>query len=1167
MKTNFLTLLMAVMSAGVCPWVGAYDSLGLQAPIRSEQMLRPVAAAARGERLYVLDEKKSALLIFDRDGKLLKLAGHPGDDKASFDEPQGVALGPDGRVFVADTGNSRIQILDGEGNFLGSFGVHGSDRGRLKKPSSVAVGLDGRVYVADTGNSRVQVFTSEGILLCEFGTKGEGLLKKPVRVEVDAADNVYVLDSGSERLSKFDAAGKFTRSMECSGRDFAIDDYGFFYVLDSKSGRVIEQGPDGAVLGRFGSSGSGAGQYRKPQGIAAASDGTLIILDTGNSRVQKVAIANKLKTEPVASNLGTKLEVSGPRQSWPVPATLLAPLAEDVYAYLPGAGEFVVLDGDGREKVRFGTKLGEGLHVTRGTQGFALSSKSGLYVSDTSNDRLQHFSLAGDWQSNIAESTGFFDSRTKEGRLKDPRGVAVNEAGMVYVANAGNHRVDAFNQEGVFLFSIGPVVGPHALVEPTALAWDKSQFLYFTDKALKKVFKVEPSGTFLAAWGEEGDGPGQFESPASLALDGRGYLYVLDDKLGRVSVFSADGLWMTDFFAKGRGERELSAPSAVAVQGKRLLISDHGRGILVSYDLHPRLAPPVAVSTVSKGGAVTLSWPAAADPWIAGYQVWRSSLSAGPFLQVARVETSTFQDEDVIPYTPYWYQVATIAKTKDAGPLSRPVPVYVTGAFNRPPIEISTIAIGNIFSANYKWYLKNPVGKAVLKNNVQMPFQNLKFSFRLKEFMDFATDTPLERLEPGQSVELPLIATLNNKILEVSEDTPVQAEFTLTYFEEGQSRTISLGKPLRVYSRNAITWENPERIANFITPKDPPVHDFQVEALRDYPRLERAEFLNRNLVTAMHLWDALSEAGVRFQSNPNSPYEALREDSNFPVDYSQFPRETLKRKSGQCDDLATLLTAMLYGANVRAAILDYPGHMALMFDTETADPVEAGLPETDMVLYQGTYWIPLEATMLGKSFPEAFHKALYAYRSEQEKGRLHVIDPRQAWADFEPATLPEVHWTAEVPKAEARQKRFAEEAGALASDRRQFLRKHYEGELREDPKNTDARVELGLLEYQNGNLAGAAGEFTKALAVDPKEPAALNNLGALAFLSGDYARAEGQYLKAVDSDPTSADFWLNLAKTEVKLKNRAKAEEYGQKAAALDASLAPAMETLLENLK
>ncbi|MBI5241127.1 MAG: hypothetical protein HY926_11695 [Elusimicrobia bacterium] len=1159
-------LFLSALLAGVP--ARAYDTIRFLEPIKAAGMLKPVAAAASAARLYVADEKKPALFIYDSDGRLLKTVGRKGSDKDGFQAPRGVAVGPDGKVYVADTGNHRIKVLSADGETLWSCGTRGSERGMLRAPNSVAVGPDGRVYVADTGNDRVQVFTAEGILLFGVGSSGKepGRFKEPVRVAVDAADNMVVLDRGNDRVQRFDASARFVRQFPVKGDDFAMDAYGFIYELDADSGKVVERGPDDKELGRFGSAGSGVGQFKKPEGIALAPDGMVIVLDAGNARLQRAEVSNKLKTEPVAPNLQTKLTVSGPSRSWQQAASVLAPFGDELYAYLPLAGQFAVFDAEGKFKARFGSKDAKAPGGLSGTRGFAVSRKLGIYASDTPRNRIQRYDIDGAPKAVIAESSGMFDSKKKEGRVSDPRGVAVNEAGTVYVADAGNRRISAFSPEGAFLFGFGPQVGPHSLVEPTALAWDKGRFLYFTDRGLKKVFKVEPSGAFLAAWGEEGDGPGQFRSPTALAFDGRNYLYVLDDELSRVSVYTKDGAWLTDFFAPGPAERELKEPTAVAIQGERLLLADYGKARIVTYDLHPQLAAPVSIASSTKEGVVSLSWKPVADQWAAGYAVSRATDPAGPFVEAGRPETARFSDPAAAADAVSWYVVATVAKTKDVGPLSPPFPVYVPPAANKAPVEISTAAIGNIFSANYKWYLRNPVGKARVTNTTSAPYQGLKLSFRLKEFMDFGYDTEIKKLDGGESVEIPLIATLNNKVLEVSEDTPVQAELALTYFQDGKQETVSLTKPLRVYSRNAITWEDPQRIANFMTPKDPPVREFAVEVLRDRPQSRAAAALNANIVTAMHLWEALSEAGVRFQSNPNNPYEALREDPNFPVDYAQFPRETLKRRSGQCDDLATLLASLLYGANVRSVLLDYPGHMALMFDTEADDPAEAGLPAEEMVLHEGTWWIPLEATMVGSPFVEAYRKALYAYKTESGKGRVRILDPRRAWETFEPATLPEAGWTSEVPKAPARAKRFASSAETLAVQRYDFLRKLYDEALAADPKDADVLVQLGLLEHQKGDASASAAAFEAALAVDPKHASALNNLAGLAFLAGDYAKAEMQYLKAAAAEPSDAELWLNLVKTAVNLKDKAKAQGYAQKALALDGSLKPAVDTLLGHL-
>ena len=1139
----------------------AYDTIHFGEPISSGEMQKPVAAAVAERRIYVLDSKKDALLIF-QDGKFLKSVGGRGDGANEFKDPAGVAVAPDGRVFVADSGNSRVQVLDGDGRFLWRFGSRGGDLGFLKNPQSVAVAADGRVFVSDTDNSRIEVFTRDGVFLYGLGSGGKqpGQFKGPTRVAVDPSDNVYVLDEGNGRIQKFDAALKYIREFSLRGTDFVVDSYGYFYVLDPKNAKVIEQNPEGALVGKFGTSGKGAGQYKKPEAIAIDAAGALYVVDTGNKRIAPVEVSNKLKIAELPVNRAAKLFITGPAVSWPIEAGALASDGEALYAYLPKEGKFGAIDGGGHVSKRFGTNEGKAPSATRGASGLAVSRKLGIYVSDGGGNRLQAFSPEGKWKANIAESEGFFDSRKKEGRVKDPRGVAINDKGTVYVADAGNRRIDAFSPDGGFLFAIGPALD-FELKEPSAVVWDNEGFLYFSDRSLKRIFKCEPSGALIASWGEEGSGPGQLREPVAMAYDGNGYLYVLDAALNKVAVFTRSGQWMTDFFSAGSGDRQLAGPAAIAVIDSRLLIADNAKdkSRIVGFDLHPMPAAPAAVAVAAKEGALAVSWQPVADPWVSRYHVLRATASAGPFVDVGVAAVSPYKDSGVVANQKYYYRVAAESKTKDLGASSAAVEIVAPAAFNKSPVEISTVAIDNIFSANYKWYLKNPAGKAVISNNVNEPFENVKVTFRLKDFMDFGYDTEIKRLDPQQKVEVPLIATLNNRILEVTEDTPIQAEFTLTYFESGKEQKVSVTKPLRVYSRNAITWDNPPRIANFITPKDPPILEFARGSLLQAPETPAAEGLNANLVTAMHLWDALGAHGVQFFANPNNPYEKMSADSNFPVDYTQFPRETLKRKSGQCDDLTTLLAAMLEGAKVRTAILDYPGHMALMFDTESDDLEGAGLPESDLIKYDGTYWVPLETTMVGAPFPEALRKAASAYRAEEPKGGVHVLEVRKAWGDFEPATMPASEWNAEVPALEARQKRFEGEAAELSKERYGFLKGRYAG-----AKDTESLIQLGLLEYQSGHKEAGVAVFNKALALDPKNSAALNNLGNVDFLTGKFKEAEAKYLKASESDDQDPEIWLNLAKTELKLGEKAKAKDFADRAVALDVSLASAVETLIK---
>jgi sugar lactone lactonase YvrE/tetratricopeptide (TPR) repeat protein len=1149
------------------PSARAYDSIRFLDPIKGGDIARPVAAASSADRIYVLDEKKSALLVFDALGAVLKTAGGAGQADGKFSEPRGVAVGPNGRVYVADTGNNRIQILDRDGAFVAAFGSKGSEAGRLRGPQSVAVGADGRIYVADTGNDRIQVFTEEGILLEQIGTPGSlaGQFRGPSRVNVDATDAVYVLDKGNDRIQKFDAAAKPVQQFALSGTDFVVDAYGFLYILDGGNGKVVEESPAGNPIGKFGSYGTGIGQLKKAEGIAVSPTGGLLVLDTGNARAHRVELTNKLKTTPVPANPAAKLLVSGPAKQWPVAATALSVLGDDVYAYLPVTGPFVKLGPDGKEIGRFGSVKGKGGEVTHSAGGLAASDKLGLFVSDTSENRIQHFSTSGQWQGNVGESSGFFDSRQKEGRVIHPAGVAINEDGTVYVADTGNRRIDAFSPDGVFVFSIGPKVGPYTLQEPVAVAWDKTGFLFFVDKSLKKVFKVEPSGAFLAAWGEEGSGPGNFKAPAAIAFDGQNYLYVLDTALNRVTVLTREGRWLTDFFAAGKQSGELVEPTALAILRNQLLIADKGRGRLLAFDLHPKLGAPVSVSSSTKEGVVTLSWTPVEDPWTAGYQISRASSAAGPFAVVGSVREERFSDSEVSANEKYWYRVATVSKTKDVGAWSRSVETFVAGAVNRAPVEISTAAIGNIFAANYKWYLKHPVGKVSVTNNVNVPFLNVKVTFKLKDYMDFGFDTEIKKLEAKQTVDIPLIATLNNKVLEVTEDTPIQAEFSLSYFEDGAARTASLTKPLRLYSRNAITWDDTRKIANFVTYKDDPVKSFKAASGGDFKN-SKAEALNPAVLKALKVWNALGEYGIKFAANPANPFETAHDDPNFPVDYTQYPRETLKRKSGQCSDLTSLYAALLMDSEVRTALLDYPGHITLMFDTEADDAAEAGLPADMLVEHDGTMWVPVEVTSVGKPFTEAISKAAYAYKEEAAKGKVKVIDLESTFAEYEPVSMPPTDFTPAAPSAAALEKRFDEQVDALAKERHELLVKLAASALRKNPKDGEAQVQLGLAELQFGDRAAAKTAFEAALSLDSSDAAAANNLGSVDFLSGDYVGAEARFLQAAQLDGADGDVWLNLTKSAAKLKKADKAREYGAKAASATPEYRPIVDALVKSL-
>jgi DNA-binding beta-propeller fold protein YncE len=185
-----------------------FSKIGEQAPLA-----RPVGLAVDAEdRLYVAEQAKKVVTVFDRQGQQILSMTHP-----TLERPTGIALDRRlGRIYVADTGHTRspdhtVKIFTVGGQFAGTIGTgKGAAPGQLLFPTYVAVDADSNVYVTDTLNSRVQVFRPDGTYMRAFGQRGTawGMFDKPKGVALDSFGNVYVSDSGWSNVQIFNQKGQ-----------------------------------------------------------------------------------------------------------------------------------------------------------------------------------------------------------------------------------------------------------------------------------------------------------------------------------------------------------------------------------------------------------------------------------------------------------------------------------------------------------------------------------------------------------------------------------------------------------------------------------------------------------------------------------------------------------------------------------------------------------------------------------------------------------------------------------------------------------------------------------------------------------------------------------------------------------------------------------------------
>jgi predicted membrane-bound mannosyltransferase/sugar lactone lactonase YvrE len=268
------------------------------------QSPRAVAVAEDGS-LYVVDSMNDRIQHLGQDGKVLQIWGTRADVSqgeapgGTFNEPWGIALGPDGSVFVADTWNYRIQKFTADGKFItmwGYFGQASDSPNAFYGPRGLAVDAQGRVYVADTGNKRIVIFSPNGDYITQFGTPGMsfGQLDEPVAVALDSTGKVYVTDTWNQRVQVFspDVAGLvytaiaewpvdgwYGQSVE--NKPFiAVDATGNITVTDPELCRLITFSPGGQPT-RV-QDGCSAGTLLLPSGIVSDGYGGLWVTNAGN---------------------------------------------------------------------------------------------------------------------------------------------------------------------------------------------------------------------------------------------------------------------------------------------------------------------------------------------------------------------------------------------------------------------------------------------------------------------------------------------------------------------------------------------------------------------------------------------------------------------------------------------------------------------------------------------------------------------------------------------------------------------------------------------------------------------------------------------------------------------------------------------------------------------
>ena len=245
----------------------------------------------------------------------------------------------------------------------------------------------------------------------------------------------------------------------------AVGKDSMWVVADDSNKCVYIFNGQNKLLKKFGSNGSGSGQFSTPCGVAFDSDNDLYILDGGNNRVQKFNINGHYLLQ-FGNGGGYKLKS-----------------AEGITAH--GYKVYVADDRNKRIAVfqtngQFCTSF-DSEHLS-GPCDVAVNTNNQLLVVDINNHCVVTFTLDGHY-------VGKFGTQgSGRGQLSNPRALAIDINGFILVADSGNDRVSIFDKSGNYIDCFGSN-GSNAgqFSNPKGIALSPNGSIYVSDTDNKRV--------------------------------------------------------------------------------------------------------------------------------------------------------------------------------------------------------------------------------------------------------------------------------------------------------------------------------------------------------------------------------------------------------------------------------------------------------------------------------------------------------------------------------------------------------------------------------------------------------------------------------------------------------------------------------------------------------
>jgi sugar lactone lactonase YvrE len=249
--------------------------------------------------LYLVNAAASSVDVYDTAGNMVDTFGRRGVNNGQFiDGGRGIARDGAGNIWVGDMPNFRTQVFTPGGAFVreAPVGAGPPPVGRYNQPQDVAVMPDGTVAGLDTFNWRVNVHRPNGTAFA-FGNRLR--FNYPRGIAADRRNGDWIIaNSDSKQVDRYTASGTLLWSKAAEPWSVAVDQTnGLIYAVEDNSTQVRVWADDGSRVRTL-----NVPQLVAPRGVTVDPvDRTLWIANWGSGEVVHVnattgAVINRFAT-------------------------------------------------------------------------------------------------------------------------------------------------------------------------------------------------------------------------------------------------------------------------------------------------------------------------------------------------------------------------------------------------------------------------------------------------------------------------------------------------------------------------------------------------------------------------------------------------------------------------------------------------------------------------------------------------------------------------------------------------------------------------------------------------------------------------------------------------------------------------------------------------------